>query len=341
MKVDALMLAADTPSVAALAGRVEALGCHALLTAEIKHDPFLPLAIAVEHTTTLGLGTCVAVGLPRSPTHLAQTANDLQRNSQGRFTLGLGSQIRPHVENRFGATWSKPVAQMRELIAAVRAVWDCWNDGKRLSFTGDYYELSLMTPVFHPGPNPYGPPPVFLGAVGPAMAQLAGEVADGLYGHAFATDRSLRENTIPALERGLARSGRTRADVEVSVPVFLVSGAGDEELESAERAIRDQLAFYGSTPAYRNVLEIHGWGDLQRDLHALSKDGRWSEMSPLISDEILDAFALRGSPAEVATEVHRRYGGLIDRVAFPVPAHHDLGHWAEVVAAVADESHAR
>lgn len=334
MKVDALLFGAESPQIQDLARTVEGLGCQALLTAEIKYDPFLPLAVAAGATSSLGLGTCVAVALPRSPTHLAQLANDLQRSSHGRFSLGIGSQIRPHVENRFGARWSKPIAQMRELVGAVRAVWSCWNDGKRLSFTGEYYQLSLMTPVFHPGPNPYGPPPIFIGAVGPGMARLAGEVADGLYGHAFATERSLREVTIPALAEGLSRSARERSEVEVSVPLFLVTGGDDREHEAADVAVRDQLAFYGSTPAYRPVLEVHGWGDLQAELNTLSKSGRWEEMSGLISDEVVDAFAVRGGASEIAAGVIRRYGALVDRVAVPIPARSDLGHWTDVVAAL-------
>ncbi|MGH9000051.1 MAG: TIGR03617 family F420-dependent LLM class oxidoreductase [Acidimicrobiia bacterium] len=333
MKTDAILLAPELGSVGRLAAEIEHLGGHALLTAEIQHDPFLPLAVAMGHTRRLGLGTCVAVASPRSPMHLAQAANDLHRGSAGRFILGLGSQIKPHIENRYGAVWSKPVARMGELVRAVRAVWRCWNEGEPLSFEGEFHRLNLMTPMFDPGPNPHGSPPIFLGAVGPAMTELAGEVADGLFAHAFATERSVRELTIPALERGLDRSGRKRSDVEVSVPIFLLTETADSERERErdERSLREQLAFYGSTPAYRRVLEVHGWGDLQAELNLLSKRGWWGEMASLISDEVVDAFAVRGAPNEIATEVRRRYGSLVERVSILVPHRHELGHLGDVI----------
>jgi probable F420-dependent oxidoreductase len=322
----------ELDAVPQAAREVEAAGYDGAWSAETSHDPFLPLLLAAEHTKALELGTGIAVAFPRSPMHLAVVANDLQSYSKGRLLLGLGSQIKPHIEKRFSATWTKPAARMRELIMAMRAIWGCWNNGTKLDFRGDFYTHTLMTPFFHPGPNAYGPPKVFLAAVGERMTEVAGEVCDGMLAHGFTTEVYLRETTLPALERGLEKSGRTRGDIEISLPVFVVTGTNEEQMANADRGVREQVAFYGSTPAYRGVLETHGWGDLQDELNSLSKQGQWAEMGERIDDDVRDAFAVVGEPEEIPGLIRKRYGDLIDRVSFYAPYRSDPERWRGVLA---------
>lgn len=309
----------DPSDVVETAGRAEEAGYDGIWTAEVSHDPFIPLAIAAGHTERIELGTGIAVAFARNPMTLAIMANDLQEVSRGRFLLGLGSQIKPHIEKRFSMPWSHPAPRMRELVLAIRAIWATWADGSRLAFRGDFYRHTLMTPMFDPGPNPYGNPKIFVAAVGTRMTEVAGEVADGLLAHAFTTERYLREVSIPALERGLSISGRTRADIQISYPGMVVTGSSPAELDAAARAVKTQLAFYGSTPAYRPVLELHGWGNLQADLHALSRQGSWEEMANLVSDEMLEAFAVVGTLEELPGKLTARYGDLVDRFTFYAP----------------------
>jgi probable F420-dependent oxidoreductase len=318
VKIDST-LGFDPADVAATARRAEAAGYDGLWSAETSHDPFLPLAIASEHTERMALGTGIAVAFARNPMNLAMVSNDLQALSGGRFLLGLGSQIKPHIEKRFSMTWSHPAPRMRELILAMRAIWASWADGSRLAFRGEYYRHTLMTPMFDPGPNPFGNPKILLAAVGPVMTEVAGEVADGLLAHGFTTERYLREVTVPALERGLAISGRTRADVQISYPGMIVTGADAAEVATAVRAVRTQLAFYGSTPAYRPVLELHGWGDLQPELNRLSRRGAWDEMADLIDDEMVETFAVVGDLDELPAKILARFDGLVDRFSFYAP----------------------
>jgi probable F420-dependent oxidoreductase len=221
---------------------------------------------------------------------------------------------------------------MRELILATRAIWRTWEEGEPLRFEGEFYRHTLMTPFFNPGPTGFGTPRVFLAAVGEKMTEVAGEVCDGMFVHGFTTEKYLRETTLPAIERGLARSGRSRADIELAFPTFVVTGETDEDWENADAAVREQIAFYGSTPAYRPVLEAHGWGEVQDELNALSKRGAWKEMGKVITDDILDAFAVRGSPAEIPGLLMGRYGQLVERLAFYAPYRSDPEQWADVVA---------
>ena len=309
----------------------EEAGYDGIWAAETGHDPFLPLTLAVESTTSVELGTGIAVAFARNPMTLASVANDLQWYSEGRFILGLGSQIKPHIEKRFSMPWSHPAPRMRELILAMRAIWDCWNNGTKLDFRGEFYKHTLMTPFFHPGANPYGPPRVFLAAVGNGMTEVAGEVADGMLVHSFTTERYLREVTVPALERGLARAGRSREAFQLSYPAFIVTGPDEESMARARDGVRQQIAFYGSTPAYRAVLELHGWGDLQTELNTLSKQGRWVEMGELIDDQILDAFAVVAPPDRVAARLGARFGGLVDRLSFYTPYQRDGAGWSAVL----------
>lgn len=329
MKVDA-GLTDNLLAVPSRARQLEALGYDGAFTFEGPHDPFLPLLLAAEHSERLELSTAIAVAFARSPMTLAQTAYDLQIASAGRFALGLGSQIRPHIEKRFSMPWSKPSERMRELVLAIRAIWASWHEGAKLRFEGEFYRHTLMTPFFNPGPNPHGVPRIWLAGVGPAMTEVAGEVADGFLVHPFSTDRFLREITLPALERGLARAGRDRTGFEVSFPLMVVTGETDAELAVSD-ADRARLAFYGSTPEYRRVLDLHGWGDLQPELNRLSKEGRWPEMSKLISDDVVHEFTVRGTPEEIGPRVIARYGDLVDRVSVNPPTDVDPDRWRGVL----------
>jgi probable F420-dependent oxidoreductase len=279
----------------------------------------------------LQLGTGIVVAFGRSPMITATMANDVQLLSKGRLMLGLGSQIKPHIEKRYSMPWSHPAARMREYILAMHAIWDSWNDGTKLDFRGEFYTHTLMTPFFSPGPNPYGAPKVFLAAVGELMTEVAGEVADGLLIHGFSTEQYIRETTMPALARGMAKAGRSRADFEVSYPGFVITG-NDAEREGAAKMVKAQIAFYGSTPAYRPVLDLHGWGDLQPELNGLSKRGEWATMAGLIDDDVLDAFAVTADPSHVAGRVRERFGDVIDRFSFYAPYHLEAETWAEVLA---------
>ena len=332
MKIDATVMTGDLETIGPKARRIEEIGYDALYTAETQHDPFFPLVLAAEHTERLELATAIAVAFPRSPAHLAHIGHDLQRFSKGRFILGLGSQIKAHIEKRFSAQFSQPAARMRELIMATRAIWRTWEEDEPLRFEGEFFRHTLMTPFFNPGPTGYGIPRIFLAAVGERMTEVVGEVCDGMFVHGFSTEKYIRETTLPALERGLAKSGRTRADLELSFPVFVVTGETDEEWQKADAAVREQIAFYGSTPAYRPVLEIHGWGEVQDELNALSKRGAWKEMGKVITDDILDAFAVRGAAGELPGLILGRYGDLVDRLSFYAPYRTDPEKWAEVVA---------
>ena len=315
MKIDSgLMGIADLSKVPQSARALEAAGFDGMVTAEMSADPFLPLVLAAEHTERIELMTSIAVAFARSPMVLANLANDLQAFSKGRFILGLGSQIKPHITKRFSMPWSKPAARMREFVLAMRAIWDCWYAGEKLDFRGEFYTHTLMTPMFTPTNNPHGAPRVVVAAVGPKMTQVAGEVADGMIVHSFTTAKYLRELTLPSIEQGLAVGGREREDFELCYPAFLVTGRDEREWEAMRTAVTRQLGFYGSTPAYRGVLECHGWGDLQTELNILSKRGEWETMGERISDEILEEFAIVAEPAKVAGALKARYGGLVDRI---------------------------
>ena len=318
MKIDAGMFGglADVP---ASAKKLEEQGFDALITAELNNDPFFPLLLAAEHTERIQLMTSIAVAFARNPMILANLGNDLQSYSKGRFILGIGSQIAPHIQKRFSMPWSHPAARMREFILAMKAIWGCWYDGEKLDFRGDYYQHTLMTPMFTPTNNPHGAPPVVLAAVGPKMTEVAGEVADGMLVHSFTTAKYLEEVTLPAIDRGLAKGGGERDAFQVCYPVFVVSGRDEKEWEAARTAVSRQLGFYGSTPAYRPVLEVHGWGDLQSELNVLSKRGEWQTMGERITDEILEQFAVVAEPHRVAGAIKSRFGGLVDRIACTFP----------------------
>jgi probable F420-dependent oxidoreductase len=322
----------DPRDVRATYPRLEEIGYDGIFSFEAKHDPFVALAVAAEHTTRVRLGTAIAIAFARTPMNLAYLGNDLHLVTGGRFVLGLGSQVRPHIVHRYGAPWSEPARRMHELVRAIGAVFATWETGERLSFEGDFYRHTLMIPAFDPGPNPFGRPPVYVGVFGPRMVAVAGEVADGLITHPFTTRHSLETITVPALERGLASSGRTRADVQVVCATLVVAADREDELARLRGIARQQLAFYGSTPAYASTLECHGWGDLHPELNRLSKEGRWEDMAALIDDEVLDAIAVVGEPATIAPKLRARLDGIADAVSLTNNRAPDPHHWAGVVA---------
>jgi len=305
--------------VGAEARELELAGYDGAWSAETGHDPLMIVAGAATTTTTLELGTGIVVAFARSPMITATMANDVQLFSHGRLLLGLGSQIKPHIEKRYSMPWSHPAPRMREYILAMRAIWACWHEGVALNFRGEYYRHTLMSPFFNPGPNPYGAPQVYLAAVGELMTEVAGEVADGLLVHPFSTERYIREVTLPALERGLAKSGREIENFPISFSGLIATGDTDEELADAIRRVRGQIAFYGSTPAYRGVLELDGWGDLQSELNTLSKTGEWEKMGELIDDDVLNAFSVVAKPNDVGAVVRSRLNDVISRFGIYAP----------------------
>ena len=331
MKVDGT-IGFDPTGIAAAAASAEEMGYAGVWSTETSHDPFLPLAVAAGATDRLELATGIAVAFARNPMNLAVLANDLQQLSGGRFIMGLGSQIKPHITKRYSMPWSHPAPRMRELILAIRAIWESWATGGPLAFRGEFYTHTLMTPFFSPGPNPHGNPKILLAAVGQLMTEVAGEAGDGLLAHPFTTQRYLQEVSLDALLRGAAKAGKPRADLTISLPGFVVTGADDEHMAKAATAVKGQIAFYGSTPAYRSVLELHGWGDLQPELTTLSKRGEWVAMGELIDDEVMEAFAVVAPLDKVAARVQERFGDLVDRFSFYTPYRIEPEQWREVLA---------
>lgn len=322
MKVDA-GLGHKLDSIPAQVKALEAAGYDGARTAEMNHDPFFPLLLAAEHSEKIELATSIAVAFARSPMNLANIGHDLNAYSKGRFTLGLGSQIKPHITKRFSMQWGAPADQMRELVLAMRAIWANWYDGEPLEFVGKYYRHTLMTPAFTPENTEYGAPRVILAAVGPGMTEVAGEVADGMIIHPFSNMAYIESVTLPAIERGLAKAGRSRDDFELSYSCFVITGRDEAEFAASKKATQERIAFYGSTPAYKGVLDAIGCGDLQGELNAMSKQGRWQEMGTLITDDMLDAFGVMGEPKDIAPQMLERYGNLIDRTSASFPVSDD------------------
>ncbi len=335
LKID-VQLSGSVVDAADRARALEAVGVDGVFSFENAHDVFFPL-VAAAPVCSLDLMTNVAMAFPRSPMHMAHAAYDLQLLSKGRFRLGLGSQVRAHIEKRYGARWGSPIAHMRESVEATKAILRGWQDSTRIDFRGEYTTHTLTTPAFNPGPNPFGVPKVLVGALGPKMNQMAAEVADGILVMPFNSERNMRERTWPAIDTGLRAAGRVRGDIEVTAEVLVGVGRTDEELAAA-RNVRSVLSFYGSTPAYRAVLDIEGWGELQEELNALSKRGEWQAMSSLITDEMVDTLAVHGPPDAVAREIVKRYGDC-DRICAYFPGYRvgdDL--IADFVAAVRSAS---
>ncbi|MEO1934343.1 MAG: TIGR03617 family F420-dependent LLM class oxidoreductase [Myxococcales bacterium] len=311
--------------------RFEEIGYDGAFSFEAKHDPFLPLVLAAETTEHLQLGTAVAIGFARNPMNLAYLAHGLQSISGGRFILGLGSQVRPHIQKRFSQPWSSPAKRMREMALAIKAIFADWEGQESLDFRGEFYQHTLMIPAFSPGPNPFGPPPIYTAGFGPLMTQVAGEVADGFFGHPFNSRKSLEENVLPAIERGLAKVGRKREDIDLILATMVVTADSDEDFERVWLAARKHLAFYGSTPAYRPTLDCHGWGDLHLELNRLSKLDRWDDMAELIDDEILETVAVVGPRNEIAGKLRARLAGIADGVSLTHNRAPDPEHWADIV----------
>jgi len=332
LKVDSGTYAPTIDAAAELAVASEADGYDGWWAFETQIDPFLACALAAERTEGIEIGTSIVVAFARNPMTVALQANDVQTLSGGRFTLGLGSQIKPHIERRYSMEWSKPAARMREFVLAIRAIWECWETGGDLDFEGEFYTHTLMPPFFNPGPNPHGNPRVMLAAVGPLMTETAGEVADGMLCHAFSTERYMREATLPALERGFEKAGRARDGFEITAPAFVVARDTEEERAEGIATVKQQIAFYGSTPAYRPVLELHGWGELQEELRAMTKRGEWDRMPELIDDEIVEAFAIVGTPEDAIAEVKRRYGDIATRITLALPPERDEEGWRGLFA---------
>lgn len=334
MKIDG-GISLNLSNAGASARSLEEAGYSGGWTAETAHDPFFPLLLAAEHTTSLELGTSIAVAFARNPMTLANIGWDLQSFSRGRFILGLGSQIKPHITKRFSMEWSHPAARMRELVLAIRSIWDTWLTGTPLQFRGEFYRHTLMTPFFTPDRSDnseWGSPRIFLAAVGELMTEVAGEVCDGFICHGFTTERYLREITIPALQRGRIKAGKTMDGFEIVGPSFVVTGASAAEIDLAATSTKQQIAFYGSTPSYRGVLELHGWNDVHAQLNALSKQGKWESMGELVTDEMLNTFAVVGEPEQIAPELHKRYGDVIARMSFYAPYKSDPQRWHKVLA---------
>ncbi len=325
MQIFTTVPVSDVGAAGELFRSLEQAGYDGAFTYETKHDPFLPLVLAAGSTTSLRLGTGVAIAFARTPMLLATVARDLQDASQGRFTLGLGSQIRPHITRRYSMPWSRPAARMRELVLAIRAIWDAWDGVAPMGFRGEFYTHTLMTPAFDPGPHEHGRARVHVAGVGPKMVAVAGEVGDGLITHPFATRRSLEELVLPAL-------GPRRPGFEVVVVCMVATGATGAELDAALAAARGQLAFYGSTPAYAPVLDLLGHGELHRRLNALSKEGRWDDMTALVPDDVVEAIAVVGRRDEIAARVIERVSGIADAVSIECTRRPDPQHFADVVA---------
>ena len=338
MKIDTALMGAELDQVGQRAARLESLGYAGAYTFEGPHDPFFPLAMAARDTERVELCTAVAVAFARNPMLLANIGYDLQKLSRGRFILGLGSQIKPHITRRFSMPWSRPALRMKEMVQAIKAIWRCWNEGEKLDFRGELYQHTLMTPMFDPGPNPYGPPKIYVAGVGPKMTRVAAEVADGFFTHPFHTAKSWRESTLPALESGVQASGRSLEDIDICFQLMVVSGRNDEETEQCRNAIRQQIAFYGSTPAYRVSLEAHGWGDLQEELNVRSKQGDWGGMAGLVTDEVLETVAVVAPMDQLAEHIRERCGEHADRVSFGVPYFGDAEYWADVATKLASSA---
>lgn len=314
MKTDGY-LTTELREVATQARELEDQGHLGAFTAETSHDPFLPLAIAAEHTSTLQLGTSIAVAFARNPMTLAYTARDLNEFSEGRMILGLGSQIKPHITKRFSMPWSAPAARMREFITAMHAIWDCWDTGERLRFKGEHYTHILMTEFFDPGPAEFGRPDVYLAAVGPLMVRLTAELCDGWMVHPFTTPEHFHDVALPRFRGFMDAAGRPHDECQVSLPAFVVTGKDDAEMAASAQRIKQQIGFYGSTPAYLEVLEHHGWQDAHTELNAMTKTGRWDELGDVVDDEMLATFAVVAEPENVDAALVARYGQSVDRIS--------------------------
>jgi probable F420-dependent oxidoreductase len=314
MKFDAGLPIIPLKDVPAIARATDEIGFDALWTQETQHDPFLPCALIAEHTQKLNFGTAIAVSFARSPATLAYTAWDLAAQSGGRFILGLGTQVKAHIERRFGMPWPEsPVGKLREQILDIRAFWDCWQNGTKLNFRGEYYKATLMSPFFNPGAIEHPNIPIYIAGVNTGLAHLAGELCEGFHAHPFHSPRYLREVILPAIEEGAVKAERTRRDVSISTTAFVATSPEEEGFA------RMQIAFYASTPSYRAVMDLHGWADVAEKLSGFAAKGEWAEMPMLITDEMLNEFCLRTTTENLALDLKTRYEGLADRLTLYSP----------------------
>ncbi len=329
MKFDASIQARDLNQLPTLVRAAEVIGFDALWSHETQHDPFLPLALISEHSETLAFGTSVAIAFARSPATVAYSAWDLARASRGRFILGLGTQVRPHIERRFGMSWpDSPVGRLREFVHAIQALWRTWQTGERLNFRGEHYKLTLMTPFFNPGPIENPDIPIYIAGVNVGLCRLAGEIADGFIAHPYHSARYLREVVRPAIEQGTSLSGRDTNQITLTTSVMVSTGPEESAF------LRSQIAFYASTPTYRPVMALHGWGEIADQLQILSRKKAWEEMPALIDEEMLDTFAISASSGDLAEVVKHRYQGLVDRLSIYrpfIPGEEDK-FWKEIVS---------
>lgn len=336
MKFDVTVFPTDLNTAADLARAVESHGFDGLWTAETAHNPFLPLTHAAAATSRINLGTAIAVAFPRSPMVVAQIAWDLAAQSNGRFILGLGTQIKAHIVHRFSTPWTAPVPRLREYIESLHAIWHAWQTGEPLRYKGEHYSFSLMTPFFSPSPIKYPEIPVYIAGVNEGLCRLAGELCQGFHVHSFHTPRYLREVIIPAIETGAQKAGRARAHISLNCAVFVVPGHSADEVRNNAVMVRSQIAFYASTPSYAAVMDLHGWSDIREELTQMAREGRWHEMGDRINDDMLNEFAVIGAPEELAYKVRERYDGLLDRVGYYFPfdpddrEKHDL--WQQAAA---------
>jgi probable F420-dependent oxidoreductase len=332
MKIDASLMF-DPVRVGAMASQLEEAGFDGAYTFEGQSDPFISLSAAAMNTKKMDLMTSIAVAFSRNPMSLAYTGNDLQNLSGGRFILGLGTQVKAHIERRFSMPWSRPAARMREMVLAIKTIWDCWQTGDKLNFEGEFYRHTLMSPIFSPGPNPHGVPKIFLAGVGPLMTEVAAEVGDGYFMHPFNTEKSMNDLSLAAVGRGLAKAEKAREDYSISAQVVTATGLDEESLQSSILSAKNQIAFYASTPSYLPILQCHGWEDLQVEANKLSRAGKWMELTELIDDDILKTFAVVGSPTEVAAQIAARFAGKVDRIS-PVIYQPDIALLSELQARI-------
>ncbi|MDY0006962.1 MAG: TIGR03617 family F420-dependent LLM class oxidoreductase [Spongiibacteraceae bacterium] len=314
MKIDGSLMF-DPVQVGPLAQALEAAGFDGAYTFDGQSDAFIGAAVAATATTRLEIMTSIAVAFARNPMSLAYLANDLQNLSQGRFILGLGTQVQAHIERRYSMPWGQPVARMRETVAAIRSIWSSWQSGERLAFEGAFYRHTLMSPTFSPPPSAHPLPPIYLAAVGPKMTAMAAEVADGVFIHPFNSAQSFAELTLPSLEAGLTAAGRPRSALTLSAQVITATGLSEQHFEQAVNSARTQIAFYGSTPAYLPVLKAHGWEALQPRWHAWIRAGDWGALGASVDDEMLHTFAVVGTPEAVGRQIAQRYAGKVDRIS--------------------------
>jgi probable F420-dependent oxidoreductase len=336
IKLDVALWIDDLSQVSAAAQAAERLGFNALWTSDTNHNPLFPLVLAAEHTQKIQLGTCIVVAFARSPMDLAYQAWDLARYSRGRFILGLGTQVPAHITRRFGMEWKKPAAEaLREYVGALRAIWHAWQTGERLNYRGRFYKLTLMAPFFDPGPHDYPEIPIYTAGVNLRMCRLAGEVSDGFHVHPFHTRRYLQEVVLPVITEGTASAGREPGDLDISSAIFVAAGDSQAEIDAAVEFVRQQTAFYASTPSYAAVMDLHGWSDVREKLSRLAIRKRWDEMGALISDEMVDEFAIICSWSELPGKIREKYEGLLDRVTLYTlfSPTEDQERWANICAA--------